>query len=182
MFVSVPYRLSEMTILVMVMLPQLVTPPLTVLGWPIWTVSHFFVPVRQGFTQIAHTLMAVLLTEPIAVMSASVVSVPRAVMLFVAAPVQVSPRVGSKLPWNLIVWPGVREKGWLSAEPFVSKSPAPTSGRLSVKVTLVNSVVPQLVTEPVKSIFASGGKQVGLLDGYAQSLTTWIQGAATFKG
>src|ERR1041385_2201799 len=163
--------LSEITMFVIVMLPQLVTEPLTVFAEPIGTVSQSFVTVRQGFTQMAQVTEVVFVTEafgpPMAVMS-----VPRTVMLFVAACAQVSASVGAKLPLNPIAWPGLSVSGWISGKPLVSKSPAPSSGRLSTTVTLVSRMSPQLVTYPVKSIFAPAGKQVGLFGGYAQIFTT----------
>ena len=54
-------RLFVLTAL-LVMLPQLVTKPLTVFGWPIATVSQFYVTARQAVKVTGHTAVAVFVT------------------------------------------------------------------------------------------------------------------------
>src|ERR1051325_6250795 len=130
--------------LVIAMLPQFETTPLTVCGPPRIAGAHSFVTVRHGFTQMLHDTVVWLVTEafgpPMIVMS-----VPRTVTVFAALPAQISAKVGRKPPWKPTACPGSSVNGWISGRNGgVEENNCAV--RLSTTVTLVNRISPQLVT------------------------------------
>src|SRR5438445_9436353 len=107
MLVMEPIILSVTVMLVRVMLPQLLTTPLTVCRSPNATVLQFFVTARHGVTQMGQATEVEFVTKefgpPIAVLSR-----PLTVIVLVPLPAQISPREGVKLPWNCTTCPAAK--------------------------------------------------------------------------
>src|SRR5579864_1858928 len=121
-----PIVLSVMEISTSVTLPQLVTAPLMVCGWPATAVEQFLLTVRHGLSAAGHTLVSAAETGVPQMLT------PETVTMFVVPPqIVVSSLVKTNDP------PGGRN-GTLVKLPT----------RLSVSMTLVSVTLPQLVTTP----------------------------------